>query len=522
MLALAKGALMNTGLTGNLPPGNSPRVDGLLIEALTFDDVMLLPGYSEVLPSTGSTRIQFTPKVSLYIPLISAAMDTVTESKAAIVMAQEGGLGIIHKNLTIAEQAFEVEKVKKSEWGMILDPVTIDPETPLSKVNELMAAYKISGVPVTVPSVNNGVKGRKLVGIITNRDLRFEEDFNLLVKDRMTKMPLITAPIGTTLDQAKTLLREHRIEKLPVIDKDGNLAGLITIKDIQKQKAHPNANKDQYGRLVVGAAVGVGDEAIARADALVAAGVDILCVDSAHGHSKGVLDAIANFRKRYGNKIEIIGGNVATAEGTLALIDAGCNAVKVGIGPGSICTTRVVAGVGVPQLYAVAECARAARSRNVSVISDGGIKFSGDITKALACGASVVMIGSLFAGTDEAPGEILHHQGRSFKTYRGMGSMGAMAQAQGSKDRYFQSAVEESKLVPEGIEGRVPFRGSLSFNIHQLVGGLRAGMGYTGAATITDLWQKAKFVRITNSGLAESHPHDVVVTKEAPNYRTNS
>lgn len=485
-----------------------------LPEALTFDDVMLLPGYSEVLPHSVSTRIQFTPKISLYIPLLSAAMDTVTESKAAIVMAQEGGLGIIHKNLTITEQAFEVEKVKKSEWGMILDPITIDPDAPLSKANELMANFKISGVPVTV--------GKKLIGIITNRDLRFEEDFTALVKDRMTKMPLITAPAGTSLTEAKKLLREHRIEKLPVIDKDGHLTGLITIKDIQKQKAYPNANKDQYGRLVVGAAVGVGEEAIARADALVAAGVDILCVDSAHGHSKGVIEAIATFRKRFGKKVEIIGGNVATAEGTLALIDAGCDAVKVGIGPGSICTTRVVAGVGVPQLYAVADCARAARSRGVSIISDGGIKFSGDITKALACGASVVMIGSLFAGTDESPGEILHYQGRSFKTYRGMGSMGAMAQAQGSKDRYFQSAVEESKLVPEGVEGRVPFRGSLSFNIHQLVGGLRAGMGYTGAATILDLWEKAKFVRITNSGLAESHPHDVVVTKEAPNYRTNS
>jgi IMP dehydrogenase len=492
---------------------------GSIIEALTFDDVLLLPGYSEVLPSQVSTQVRFTPKISLRIPLLSAAMDTVTESKAAIVMAQEGGLGIIHKNLTIAEQAFEVEKVKKSEWGMILDPITIDPESPLSKANELMSTYKISGVPVTVPAEG----GKKLIGIITNRDLRFEEDFSLLVKTRMTHAPLVTALEGTTLAEAKMILREKRIEKLPVVDKNGFLKGLITIKDIQKQRAYPYANKDQYGRLVVGAATGVGEEGFRRADALVEAGVDVLCVDSAHGHSKGVLNAIAEFKKRYGSKIEIIGGNVATAEGTLALIEAGADAVKVGIGPGSICTTRVVAGVGVPQLYAISECAKAARTKNVSVIADGGIKLSGDITKALAAGAATVMIGSLFAGTDESPGEILHYQGRSFKTYRGMGSMGAMAQAHGSKDRYFQSSVEDAgKLVPEGIEGRVPYRGSLSFNIHQLVGGLRSGMGYVGAESIAALWEKSRFVRITNSGLAESHPHDVVVTKEAPNYRTNS
>jgi IMP dehydrogenase len=492
---------------------------GLLIEALTFDDVLLLPGYSEVLPSQVSTQVQFTPKISLRIPLLSAAMDTVTESKAAIVMAQEGGLGIIHKNLTIAEQAFEVEKVKKSEWGMILDPITIDPEAPLARANELMATYKISGVPVTLKSDG----GKKLIGIITNRDLRFEEDFSLLVKSRMTPTPLITALEGTTLAEAKMILREHRIEKLPVVDKNGNLIGLITIKDIQKQRAYPYANKDKYGRLVVGAATGVSEEGFKRADALVEAGVDIICVDSAHGHSKGVLNAIAEFKKRYGSKIEIIGGNVATAEGTFALIEAGANAVKVGIGPGSICTTRVVAGVGVPQLYAISECAKAARTKGVSVIADGGIKLSGDITKALAAGATTVMIGSLFAGSDESPGEVLHYQGRSFKTYRGMGSIGAMAQSHGSKDRYFQSSVEDAgKLVPEGIEGRVPYRGSLSFNIHQLVGGLRSGMGYIGAESIDALWEKARFVRITNSGLAESHPHDVVVTKEAPNYRTTS
>ncbi len=488
-------------------------------EALTFDDVLLLPGYSEVLPSQVSTRSRLTPKIELHIPMLSAAMDTVTESKAAIVMAQEGGLGIIHKNLTIKEQAFEVEKVKKSEWGMILDPITIDPDAPISKANELMALYKISGIPVTVPSET----GRELVGIITNRDLRFEEDFSLPVRARMTKAPLVTAPEGTSLEEAKRILREHRIEKLPVVTKNGILKGLITIKDIKKQKAYPHANKDQYGRLVVGAATGVGEEGLHRADALVEAGVDILCVDSAHGHSRGVLEAVKNFRKRYGNRIEIIGGNVATRDGTLALIDAGADAVKVGIGPGSICTTRVVTGVGVPQLFAITECARAARERGRSIIADGGIKLSGDISKALACGASAVMIGSLFAGTDESPGEILHYQGRSFKVYRGMGSLGAMGQSQGSKDRYFQSNIDDvGKLVPEGIEGRVPYRGSLSFNIHQMIGGLRAGMGYVGAESIPALWEKSRFVRITNSGLAESHPHDVVVTKEAPNYRMST
>lgn len=499
----------------NLSEGNP----GSLVEALTFDDVLLLPGYSEVLPSQVSTQIQFTPKIKLRIPLLSAAMDTVTESKAAIIMAQEGGLGIIHKNLTIADQAFEVEKTKKSEWGMILDPITIGPDALISEANDLMARYKISGVPV----IEQTPRGQKLLGIITNRDLRFEENFNLPVRARMTNAPLVTAPEGTNTAQAKEILRQHRVEKLPVVDRDGYLKGLITIKDIQKQREYPHANKDQYGRLIVGAAVGVGEEGKSRADALVEAGLDILCIDSAHGHSRGVLNAIADFKKRYGNRVEIIGGNVATPEGTLALIEAGANAVKVGIGPGSICTTRVIAGVGVPQLYAVSACARAARQKGISVIADGGIKLSGDITKALAAGASAVMVGSLFAGTDESPGEIIHHQGRSFKTYRGMGSIGAMAQAHGSKDRYFQGNVDDvGKLVPEGIEGRVPYRGSLSFNIHQLIGGLRAGMGYIGAAHIQELWDKSKFIRITNSGLAESHPHDVVVTKEAPNYRTSS
>ncbi len=490
----------------------------MMEEALTFDDVLLIPAYSEILPSQVDPSTRLTKKIKLNIPLLSSAMDTVTESKVAIVMAQEGGMGVIHKNLTIADQAFQVEKVKKSEWGMILDPVTIASDAPLSQVMNLMKEYKISGIPVTA----NGKPHQKLLGIITNRDLRFEEDFTQKVEARMTKLPLVTVSEGTTLEQAKAVLKENRIEKLPVVDRDGNLKGLITIKDIQKQREHPKSNKDRFGRLVVGAAVGVGGEALERAHALVAAGVDALFIDSAHGHSKGVLDGIRELKKRFGDQVEIIGGNVATYEGAKALIEAGCDAIKVGIGPGSICTTRVVAGIGVPQLYAVQEAARAVKEAKhfVGLISDGGIKFSGDITKALAGGATTVMLGSLFAGTDESPGEVVHYQGRSFKVYRGMGSMGAMAQLSGSKDRYFQSSVDEvGKLVPEGIEGQVPYRGSLSFNIHQLIGGLRAGMGYLGAETISSLQEKAKFVRITASGLGESHPHDVLVTKEAPNYR---
>ena len=491
----------------------------IIQEALTFDDVLLLPAYSEVLPSEVTLETALTKRIRLKIPLISSAMDTVTESKTAIVLAQEGGLGVIHKNLSVKDQSFEVEKVKKSEWGMILDPITIDPNAKIAQAHELMRTYKISGVPVTVKTPG----GHKLVGILTNRDLRFEDDLSQTVESRMTKQPLVTVPEGTTLDQARQILRQNRIEKLPVVDKDGFLKGLITIKDIQKQKAFPNANKDQYGRLVVGAAVGVGAESMARADSLVEAGVDVLFVDSAHGHSKGVLNAVSALKKRFGTKIDVVGGNVATYEGTLALIDAGADAVKVGIGPGSICTTRVVAGIGVPQLFAVSDAVRAGRERGIPVISDGGIKFSGDITKALAAGASAVMIGSLFAGTDEAPGETILYQGRSYKTYRGMGSLGAMSQSQGSKDRYFQNDVDEvGKLVPEGIEGRVPYRGSLSFNVHQLLGGLRAGMGYCGAKDLVALQKTARFIRITNSGLAESHPHDVVVTKEAPNYRLNS
>jgi IMP dehydrogenase len=489
------------------------------LEALTFDDVLLVPGYSEVIPSQVETRTRLTKKITLSIPLISSAMDTVTEARTAKVMAQEGGLGVIHKNLTIAEQALEVMKVKKAEWGMIQDPITIEPSATLHQANALMGEYKISGLPVTVPSP----QGKKLVGILTNRDLSFESDFSVTVESRMTKVPLKTLPEGVTLEDAKLGLKEYRLEKLPVVDANGCLKGLITSRDIKKQREFPLANKDKFGRLVVGAAVGVGAEALERATALVDAGVDVLFVDSAHGHSANVLKVVGELKKKFGAKVEIVGGNVATYEGTLALLDAGADAVKVGIGPGSICTTRVVAGIGVPQLWAVSECARAARERGASIIADGGIKLSGDLTKAIAAGAATVMIGSLFAGTDEAPGDIVHYQGRSFKTYRGMGSMGAMAQAQGSKDRYFQADVSNSdKLVPEGIEGRVPYRGSLGANIHQLVGGLKSGMGYIGAQSIAELQEKARFLRITNSGLQESHPHDIVITKEAPNYRTST
>jgi IMP dehydrogenase len=481
----------------------SPRE---IVEGLTFDDVLLQPAYSEVLPSQVDIETRLTKKLTLKIPLLSAAMDTVTESAAAIAMAQEGGLGVIHKNLLPDDQALEVEKVKKSEWGMILNPVTIGPDAHLSEAVAVMNKYRISGVPVTV--------GKKLVGILTNRDLRFEENLSLKVNDLMTK-ELVTAREGITLEDAKKLLHKHRIEKLPVTDTSGNLKGLITIKDIAKKAAYPNANKDGFGRLVVGAAVGVGADLQERAGKLVDAGLDVLFVDSAHGHSKGVLEAVASLKKRF-PKIEVVGGNVATAAGTRALIEAGADAVKVGIGPGSICTTRVVAGIGVPQLTAVLECSREADKHDVPLIADGGIRFSGDVTKALAAGASSVMIGSLFAGTDESPGEMVLLQGRSYKVYRGMGSIGAMKK--GSKDRYFQDEIEEAgKLVPEGIEGRVPYRGSMSAIVHQLIGGLKAGMGYVGAENLERL-RSARFMKITGAGLAESHPHDVTITQEAPNY----
>lgn len=483
-------------------PGGERIIDGL-----TFDDVLLVPAYSEILPSQVTVESKLTKKLSMKMPLLSAAMDTVTESKTAITMAQEGGLGVIHKNLSPEDQAFEVEKVKKSEWGMILDPVTIGPDVKLREAVQLMARYKISGVPVTV--------GQKLVGILTNRDLRFEENLELSVSDIMTKDSLVTAKVGTTLEEAKKLLHKHRIEKLLVVDDKGNLKGLITIKDIVKKAAYPKANKDSFGRLMCGAAVGVGADLEERAERLASANLDVFFVDSAHGHSKGVLDAVRALKKKYPN-IEVVGGNIATAEAAKAMIDAGADAIKVGIGPGSICTTRVVAGIGVPQLTAIMDCAREAEKAGVPIIGDGGVRFSGDLTKALAAGASSVMIGSLFAGTDEAPGEMVLLQGRSYKVYRGMGSLGAMKK--GSKDRYFQEEIDEAgKLVPEGIEGRVPYRGTVSSVVHQLMGGLKAGMGYVGAKDLSAL-RKARLMKITNAGLAESHPHDVVVTKEAPNY----
>lgn len=478
-----------------------------LLEGLTFDDVLLVPAYSEVLPAQVNVETKLTRRLSLKIPLVSAAMDTVTESRTAIAMAQEGGLGVIHKNMTPEEQANEVDKVKKSEWGMILDPVTIAPHSKLREALALMSRYKISGVPVTVDG--------KLVGILTNRDIRFEENLDLSVSDLMTKEELVTASEGISLEAAKRLLHQHRIEKLPVVDKSGNLRGLITIKDIVKTAEFPSANKDSFGRLVVGAAVGVGADLVERAERLSSAGVDVFFVDSAHGHSRGVLDAVRDLKKRF-PKIEVVGGNIATGDAVKAMADAGADAVKVGIGPGSICTTRVVAGIGVPQLTAVQNAAVEAERAGIPVIADGGIRFSGDLTKSLAGGASCVMIGSLFAGTNESPGETILYQGRSYKVYRGMGSLGAMRK--GAKDRYFQEEVEElGKLVPEGIEGRVPHRGSLSGMVHQLVGGLKAGMGYVGAKNLADL-RRAQFMRISSAGLHESHPHDVIVTKEAPNY----
>ena len=479
-------------------------------EGLTFDDVLLVPSYSEILPSQVDVSSRLTKKIELKIPLISAAMDTVTESQTAISMAQEGGLGVLHKNMTPEEQAQEIDRVKKSEWGMILDPVTVSPEAKLSEAVELMKKYRISGVPVTVQ--------KKLVGILTQRDLRFEENLNQSVQSIMTKDNLITAELGIDLDEAKKLLHKYRIEKLPVVDKNGILKGLITIKDILKRDAFPNANKDSFGRLLVGAAIGIETDSLTRAKLLADAGVDLFFIDSAHGHSKNVLSFVKTLKKEFPN-IECVAGNVATPEGVRALIEAGSDAIKVGIGPGSICTTRIVAGVGVPQLTAVLECAKEAKKSGVPIISDGGARYSGDITKALAAGANSVMLGSLFAGTDEAPGDVVLYQGRSYKVYRGMGSLGALKQATNSKDRYFQSQVQDlSKLVPEGIEGRVPYRGSLSTMVHQLIGGLKSGMGYLGAKSLSEL-RSAKMMRISHASHLESHPHDVIITSEAPNYR---
>ncbi len=479
-----------------------------LTYGLTFDDVLLVPGYSEVHPNQVDLGARLTRGITLGIPLISSAMDTVTEGRLAIALAQQGGLGIVHKNLSIERQAEEVDKVKRSESGMITDPITIRPDAPIREAEALMAKFRISGVPV----VENG----KLVGILTNRDLRFETNLDLLVRDRMTQQPLVTVPVGTTLQAAKSILQKHRIEKLLVVDDVGALKGLITVKDIEKTINYPNACKDALGRLRVGAALGVGREMLDRAAALVAAQVDVLCLDSSHGHSQGVLKGLEQLRAAFPTT-QIIAGNVATYAGAKALIDRGVDAVKVGIGPGSICTTRIVTGAGMPQLTAVAEANRACREAGVPCIADGGIKFSGDVAKAIAAGADCVMIGSLFAGTDEAPGETIFYQGRTFKSYRGMGSIGAMKD--GSRDRYFQEGKDDTKLVPEGIEGQVPYKGRLSDLVTQLLGGLRAGMGLVGGMDIADFQAKATFVQISSAGLRESHAHDVMITKESPNYR---
>ena len=473
--------------------------------ALTFEDVLLVPQYSEVLPKEVNLETKLTKNITLNIPMVSAAMDTVTEYRAAIAMARLGGIGIIHKNMDIETQCQQVRKVKKSESGIIIDPIYVYPDATLGDADLLMNEYKISGVPV--------VDGHnKLLGILTNRDMRFEKDMRKKVKDVMTKMPLITAHKGISLDEAADIMHQNKIEKLPIIDDDGFLKGLVTIKDIKKRIEYPTANKDDFGRLRVGAAIGVGQ--FDRAKALVDAGCDVLVLDSAHGHSKGIIDTVKKIKETM--VIDIIAGNVATAEATEALIAAGVDGVKVGIGPGSICTTRIVAGVGVPQISAIDECAQAGRKHGVPIIADGGIKYSGDIAKALAVGASCIMAGSLLAGTEESPGETIMFQGRQYKSYRGMGSIGAMQK--GSNDRYFQEGTAADKLVPEGIEGRVPFRGSIAGIIHQMMGGLRSSMGYCGSKDIPTLWDKAEFVEITSAGLKESHVHDVIITQEAPNY----
>jgi len=482
-------------------------------EGLTFDDVLLVPAYSEILPGDTDTSTQFSRRIRLNIPLCSSAMDTVTEAGLAIALAQQGGIGVIHKNFSIQQQTEEVDKVKRSESGMIVDPVTIRDNALVSEALKLMERFRISGVPVVD---ENGL----LVGIITNRDLRFETRFEIPVSDVMTKQPLVTVPIGTTLDEAKVKLQKHRIEKLLVVDEGGLLKGLITVKDIQKAIRYPNAAKDELGRLRVAAAIGATGDYLERAAALIECRADAIVVDTAHGHSSRVIEAVRQIKRKFAGT-EIIAGNVATAEATRALIDAGIDAVKVGIGPGSICTTRVVTGAGVPQITAIIECVNAAKDSGVPIIADGGVKFSGDMTKAIASGADSVMIGSLFAGTEEAPGETILFQGRTFKTYRGMGSIGAMKK--GSSDRYGQEGtVSDSKYVPEGIEGRVAYKGTLAEMVTQLVGGLRSGMGYTGCKSIKELQTNAKFVRITSAGLRESHVHDVIITKEAPNYRLES
>jgi IMP dehydrogenase len=487
--------------------------------ALTFDDVLLVPRHSTVVPTQVDITTRLTRNIRLCVPLVSAAMDTVTESRLAIAMAQQGGIGVIHKNLSIEEQASEVDRVKRSESGMIVNPITLSPSHRIYEALELMRKYRISGVPIT----DDGSKEGRLVGILTNRDLRFETNQTRQIADVMTKEDLITVPVGTTLDNAREILHRHKVEKLLVVDQDFRLKGLITVKDIQKAVKYPNASKDSLGRLRCGAAIGVARDTMDRAEALVAAHVDVLVVDTAHGHHQGVLDIVRQLRRRF-RDVDVVAGNVATAEATEALIGLGVDAVKVGIGAGSICTTRIIAGIGVPMITAVMECARAAAPHDVPIIADGGIRFSGDITKAIAVGASCTMIGNLFAGTDESPGELILYQGRSFKDYRGMGSLGAMRR--GSRDRYFQDEFDldapggSEKLVPEGIEGRVAHKGSVAAMVYQLVGGLRAGMGYCGCSNIATLQREAKLIRITPAGVRESHVHDVAITKEAPNYRS--
>jgi IMP dehydrogenase len=481
-------------------------------ESYSFDDVLLLPNYSDVLPKDCNTQTQLTRNLKVNIPIVSAAMDTVTESAAAISMAREGGIGFIHRNMSIESQVVEVDKVKKSESGMIVDPVTIRPDQKVEEVLKVMAKYRISGVPVT--------KGDKLVGIVTNRDLRFETEMDKNISDVMTKENLVTVLEGISLEESKKLLHEHRIEKLLVVDDKKCLKGMITIKDIEKIKKYPYACKDDMGRLRVGAAIGVGEDRVERAQALLDAGADVLCIDTSHGHSLNVMDTVRELKSTF-NTIEIVAGNIATAKGTEDLIEAGVDGVKIGIGPGSICTTRIVAGIGVPQVTAIMNCKAVSNKAGVPLIADGGIKYSGDVSKSIAAGAHTVMIGSLFAGTDESPGETILFQGRSYKVYRGMGSIEAMKK--GSKDRYYQTEKEEDdKLVPEGIVGRVPYRGSLRSNIHQLIGGLKAGMGYVGCRTISELREKGRFVKISAAGLRESHVHDVIITKEAPNYRVEN
>ena len=479
-------------------------------EGLTFDDILLMPSYSEIMPKSVDVSAHITREIKLNIPLLSAAMDTVTDSKTAICVAQEGGIGIIHRNMSIEDQAHEVEKVKKSESGMIVDPITISPVHKIKDVLDLMSKYRISGIPVTI--------GKKLVGIITNRDLRFETNLEETVENVMTKENLVTVEEGIGLEESKKMLHKHKIEKLLVVDKKYNLKGLITIKDIEKMRKFPISCKDHLGRLRTGAAVGVSNDRDARVEALLKAGCDVIVIDTAHGHSRNVIESIIDIKKNFKN-VQIIAGNIATGEACEALIKAGCDGVKIGVGPGSICTTRIVAGIGVPQLTAISEVSRVAKKHGIPVIADGGIKFSGDITKALAFGANSVMIGNLFAGTDESPGEMVIYQGRTYKVYRGMGSLEAMKEGK-TRDRYCVEENEiESKIIPEGIEGRVPYRGSLSICIQQLVGGLRAGMGYVGCNNLEELRSKCRFVRITSAGLRESHVHDVIITKESPNYR---